>query len=120
MYRADIAEGCLTAMACIKGIDIPHLNLTAMMPEIDNNSYQIHLDLTDNSNYEPKYMDMNDKYPEVLVAHHLSWVAIGLIIILICVSIYVGVLLYRRRLILLCRRLAGQARGKTGDKESNL
>ena len=51
-----------------------------------------------NSMNEPKYMDMNnDGYPEVLIAHHLSWTAIGLIIVLCILSLIGGVWLYRRR-----------------------
>ena len=41
--------------------------------------------------------DDNDGYPEVLVAHHLSWTAIGLITILCVLCIVGGVWLYRRR-----------------------
>ena len=52
------------------------------------------------NNYVPKYVKMrddNDGYPEVLIAHHLSWTAIGLIILLCTLGLIGGIWLYRRR-----------------------
>ena len=116
-YKLNLGEGCalsdgrwslkgmirryLTATARERDINIPPLDIAAMMPTdiTPNNSYQVHLDLP-NSEYKPNYVGMNgdnDGYPEGLVGHHLSWTAIGLVIIIICVAIYVAIWVYRRR-----------------------
>ena len=91
----------LSAAAQIAEIKVPQLDLTALIKELPRNitmQHQIQLNLQQDDSYEPKYMDMNgDGYPEVLVAHHLSWTARTLIITLIILCIIVSVWLYRRR-----------------------
>ena len=68
---------------------------------VENNSYQVHLDLKNsNDHYLPKYINMNndnDGYPELIVAHHLSWMSITLIILLCILCTCVGILVFRQR-----------------------
>ena len=117
VYKLRLEEGCvlsggrwalhgmvrryLTGTTHTNEIAIPPLDLAALMPKEvpDNNTYQTHLDLT-NEQYKPNYLSMedNDGYPELIVAHHLSWMAIILIVSLIILCIIGGVWLYRRRL----------------------
>ena len=83
----------LTGTTHTNEIAIPPLDLAALMPKEvpDNNTYQTKLDFNSiKESYGPKYESMdNDGYPEILVAHHLSWTAIGLITVL-CVLGLVG------------------------------
>ena len=85
-------------------IKVPKLDLLAILGAMptdnSNNSNQIHFDFKDTDMYVPRWQDMNpdtDGYPEGLIAHHLSWTTIGLIIVLLCICIYLAVWLYRRR-----------------------
>ena len=118
-YKVNITEGCvlaggrwelhgmvrkyLSAQALLRGIEIPPLDLKEIVRQHINNSrqYQVHLDLkTQYEQYKPNYVKMSDDtdgYPEVLIAHHLSWTAIGLLIIVLCISVYVAIWVYRRR-----------------------
>ena len=115
-YQVNITEGCvlaggrwelhgmvrkyLSAEALLQGVEIPPLDLPDMVRQNINNSYQVHLDLENHDHYVPNYVKMyddNDGYPEILVAHHLSWAAIGLITILCILCIIGGIWLYKRR-----------------------
>ena len=105
VYAITLGEGCilsggrwalhgilrryLTASATIKQLEVPSLDLEAIMrarPIINATAAPIKLDFGNiGDTYVPKFMNMhddNDGYPEILVAHHLSWTAIGLIIML--------------------------------------
>ena len=92
----------LTASSNIHPLDVPKLDLLAIMrarPVINDTSPTIDLNFNAGDNYVPKYMDMhdNDGYPEIMVAHHLSWTAIGLITVLCILCIITIVWLYKRR-----------------------
>ena len=118
IYSFLIGEGCvlsgerwalhglvrryLTAKARVKSIKIPPFDLAAVVDRQSRNNamkeYQVHLDLPMNSMSEPHWQSMdNDGYPEVVIAHHLSWTAIGFIVILCILCIITAVWLYRRR-----------------------
>ena len=117
-YTISLSEGCilsggrwalhgilrrfLTATATLNHLEVPRLDLLALMqalPVLNETSASVNLNFdNDKYGYVPKYESMdNDGYPEVLVAHHLSWTAIGLIIILCVLSGIGGIWLYRRR-----------------------
>ena len=116
VYKLRLEEGCIlsggrwalhgmvrryvTGTARLDEIAIPPLDLAALIVQSTtlNNSFQVHLDIQNDQYYVPKYESMdNDGYPEVLVAHHLSWTAIGFIILLLCITLYVAIWVYRRR-----------------------
>ena len=97
-----VIQRYITATTHTHGVAVTPLDIAALLQEniMDNDTFQVHLDLEDtNKNYVPKYesMEDNDGYPELVIAHHLSWTAIGLITILCILSILGGVWLYRRR-----------------------
>ena len=85
--------------------ELPKLDLKSIMgnlpKDIENNTFIVNLDIKDNNMYVPQWQEMNydnDGYPEALIIHNLSWTAIGLIVILLCITVYViFVWLYRRR-----------------------
>ena len=119
VYRLQLNEGCtlsggrwalhgiirkyLTASANIQPLDVPRLDLMAIMrarPVINDTAPTIDLNFNDiNDKYVPNYVSMhdNDGYPEIMIAHHLSWTAIGFIVLLCILGIIGGVWLYRRR-----------------------
>ena len=119
IHKISLAEGCVlsgvrwalhgvvrryfTATAHIQGISIPPLDIAALLHQeaVGNNSYQVHLDLKNsNDHYLPKYMNMNndnDGYPELILAHHLSWMSITLIILLCILCTCVGIWVFRWR-----------------------
>ena len=76
-----------------------HLAIMRALPQQGNRSATLHLDLSNKDNYEPKYLDMsdNDGYPENLVAHHLSWTSIILVMSLLILCTCVGIWIFRRR-----------------------
>ena len=118
-YTIGLSEGCvlsggrwalhgilrrfLTATATITHLEVPRLDLVALMralPQLNDTDSSVDLNFNNmGDEYVPKYMDMhdNDGYPEIMVAHHLSWTAIGLIIMICILGIIGGVWLYRRR-----------------------
>ena len=119
IYRLKLDEGCtlsggrwalhgiirryLTASADIRPLDVPRLDILALMRArpVINDTPTIDLNFDNKYKYVPNYVKMhddNDGYPEDLVGHHLSWAAVGLIILLLCGFVYVAVWLYRRRL----------------------
>ena len=118
VYAITLGEGCilsggrwalhgilrryLTATATIKQLEVPRLDLLAIMrarPVMNDTDSSVNLNFdNDKYGYVPKYESMdNDGYPEILVAHHLPWTAIGLIIILCVLGGIGGIWLYRRR-----------------------
>ena len=118
VFRLKLTEGCtlsggrwalhgiirryLTASSNIHPLDVPKLDLLAIMrarPVINDTSPTIDLNFNAGDNYVPKYMNMhdNDGYPEIMVAHHLSWTAIGLITVLCILCIITTAWLYKRR-----------------------
>ena len=117
VYRIKLAEGCtlsggrwalhgiirryITASADIPLLDVPMLDILAIMrarPVINDTDLSVNLDFDNIKNgHKPHYMNMNDGYPEVVIAHHLSWTAIGFIVILCILCIITAVWLYRRR-----------------------
>ena len=118
VYRLQLNEGCtlsggrwglhgvvrryITASADIPLLEVPRLDLIALMravPQLNDTDSSVDLNFNDiNDNYVPKYESMdNDGYPEVLVAHHLSWTAIGLITVLCILCVIGSGWLYRRR-----------------------
>ena len=119
IYQIELNEGCtlsggrwalhgiikryLTANAQIQILEVPRLDLVALMralPVVNNTDLSVDLNFNDFRNtYVPHYvpMDNDDGYPEVLIAHHLSWTAIGLISVLCILCIIACVWLYRRR-----------------------
>ena len=119
-YTIGLSEGCilsggqwtlhgilrrfLTATTTISHLEVPRLDLVALMralPEMNDTNLAVDLNFNNiKDSYVPKYEPMyndNDGYPEVLIAHHLSWTAIGFIILLCVLGVIVGVWLYRRR-----------------------
>ena len=117
-YTIGLSEGCilsggrwalhgilrryLTATATMNQLEVPRLDLLAIMrarPVMNDTDSSVNLNFdNDKYGYVSKYESMdNDGYPEILVAHHLSWTAIGLIIILCVLGGIGGIWLYRRR-----------------------
>ena len=96
-----IIKRYFTASTDIQPLDVPRLDIEAIMrarPVVNDTIPTIDLHFDNNPySYVPKYESMDDGYPEVLIAHHLSWTAIGLIILLCILGIIGGVWLYRRR-----------------------
>ena len=79
-------------------IQLPKLDLRSILGNLpentDNNTFMVNLDIKDNNMYVPQWQEMNydnDGYPEALIGHHLSWTAIGLISILLCITMYVTI-----------------------------
>ena len=119
VYQLQLDEGCtlsggrwalhgiirryLSVRTEIQPLDVPRLDIMAIMrarPVINDTSPEIELNFDNiNNKYVPRYMDMHDDdgYPEIMIAHHLSWTAIGFIVLLCILGIIGGVWLYRRR-----------------------
>ena len=118
VFRVCLDEGCvlsggrwalhgmvhryLSAAAQIDEIKVPQLDLVALIekqPVVNDTMMALNLDFNIKEQNVPRYMDMhdNDGYPEVVIAHHLSWTAIGFIVILCILCIITAVWLYRRR-----------------------
>ena len=117
-YTIGLSEGCilsggrwalhgilrrfLTATATMTHLDVPRLDIEAIMrarPVTNDTKLSVDWNFNDiNDKYVPRYESIdNDNYPEVLVAHHLSWTALGLITVLCILCIIGSGWLYRRR-----------------------
>ena len=88
-------------------LEVPRLDLMAIMralPAFNDTTHMVELNLDIKEQYLPKYeyMNDNDGYPEGIIGHHLSWTAIGLIIIILCISIYSTNHVYLHRFSRLC------------------
>ena len=119
-YTVGLSEGCilsggrwalhgilrrfLTATTTLTQLEVPRLDLVALMralPRLNDTDPLVDLNFDDIAHkYVPRYVGMNgdnDGYPEVIIAHHLSWASIGSIIVLCILCIIAAVWLYRRR-----------------------
>ena len=118
VYAITLGEGCilsggrwalhgilrryLSATASIKQLEVPRLDLMAIMwalPVANDTMPTVNLDFNIKEQYKPNYMSMNDNdgYPEAIIGHHLSWTAIGMITILCILCTCVWIWVFRRR-----------------------